>query len=55
VYKQTLPTEGHWQWRFNYCKCCQNTFRNANIKWMSLRLYNSETHKRSIAKLQNIP
>jgi len=38
---QKLATEGHREWRINYCKYCQITVRNAN-KFMSLRYNNSD-------------
>jgi len=43
---QSLAAEEHWEWRVNYCKCCQITVRNANNS-MLLRYNNSDKHKNS--------
>jgi len=43
---QRLAPDKHWHWRFDYCKCCQITIRNANNS-MLLRYDNSNKHKSS--------
>jgi len=50
---QRLAIDGHWEWRFNYIKCCQVTARNAN-KSLLLRYNNSGRHKSSLEKLQEV-
>jgi len=41
---QSLAADEHWQWRFDYCKCCRITVRNANNS-MLLRDNHSDKHK----------
>jgi len=48
---QRLAAEKQWEWRFNYCKCCQITVRNAN-NFMLLWYNNSNKHTNSQARLQ---
>jgi len=43
---QRLAADEHWQWKFDHCKCCQITVRNANNS-MLLRYNNSDKHKSS--------
>jgi len=48
---QRLATDVHQEWRFDNCKCCQITVRNAN-KPMLLRYNISDRHESSSEKLQ---
>jgi len=51
---QRLAAEKHWEWRFNYCKCCQIIARSAN-NFMLLWYNNSNKHTNSQARLQYMP
>jgi len=51
---QSLAMEAQYtETKFNICKCCQITVRNANNP-MLLRYNNSDKHKSSLAKLQHM-